>query len=80
MIKNFVYICNMENERKQTLLKETGNFLVDISKLVFGGIILAGIMEFETINQTVLFIIGSIVVVACFSIGLAFIVYSKPKK
>ena len=40
----------------------------------------AGIMEFETINQTAMFIIGSIVVVACFSIGLAFIVYTKPKK
>lgn len=35
----------MENkERRQTLLQETGNFLVDIAKLVFGGVILAGIM------------------------------------
>ena len=70
----------MEKERKQALLQETGKFLVDIAKLVFGGVILAGIMEFETINQTVLFIIGSLVVAACFSIGLAFIVFSKPKK
>lgn len=71
----------MENkERRQTLLQETGNFLVDIAKLVFGGVILAGIMQYETINQTALFIVGSIVVVTCFCIGLAFIVYSKPKK
>lgn len=69
----------MGNKRKETLFAEIGAFLVDISKLVFGGIILAGIMEFETINQTTLFIIGSIVVVACFCIGLAFVVYSKPK-
>lgn len=70
----------MSNKRKETLLAETGAFLVDIAKLVFGGIILAGIIEYETINQTTLFIIGSIVVVSCFCIGLAFVVYSKPKK
>ena len=33
----------MENERKQTLLAEVGSFLIDIAKLVFGGVILAGI-------------------------------------
>ena len=69
----------MSNKRKETLLAETGAFLVDIAKLVFGGVILAGIIEYENINQTTLFIIGSIVVVACFCIGLAFVVYSKPK-
>jgi hypothetical protein len=52
----------MENERKQTLLAEVGSFLIDIAKLVFGGVILAGIMEYETINQTILFIIGGVVV------------------
>ena len=56
----------MENERKQTLLAEIGSFLIDIAKLVFGGVILAGIMEYETINQTILFIIGGVVVLACF--------------
>ena len=28
----------MENERKQTLLAEVGSFLIDIAKLVFGGV------------------------------------------
>ena len=70
----------MENERKQTLLAEVGSFLIDIAKLVFGGVILAGIMEYETINQTILFIIGGVVVLVCFLVGLAFTVYSKPKK
>ena len=68
------------NERKQTLLAEIGNFLIDIAKLVFGGVILAGIMEDETINQTILFIIGGVVVLSCFCVGLAFTVYSKPQK
>ena len=68
------------NERKQTLLAEIGNFLIDIAKLVFGGVIFAGIMEYETINQTILFIIGGVVVLSCFCVGLAFTVYSKPQK
>jgi len=68
------------NERKQTLLAEIGNFLIDIAKLVFGGVILAGIMEYGTINQTILFIIGGVVVLSCFCVGLAFTVYSKPQK
>ena len=67
------------NERKQTLLAEIGNFLIDIAKLVFGGVIFAGIMEYETINQTILFIIGGVVVLSCFCVGLAFTVYSKPQ-
>ena len=54
----------MENERKQTLLAEVGSFLIVIAKLVFGGVILAGIMEYETIHQTILFIIGGVVVLA----------------
>ena len=37
-------------------------------------------MEYETINQTILFIIGGVVVLSCFCVGLAFTVYSKPQK
>lgn len=48
----------MEKERKTVVLSETGKFLIDIAKLVFGGIILAGIMKFETINTTLLYSLG----------------------
>ena len=80
MKRSYFCITVTINERKQTLLAEIGNFLIDIAKLVFGGVILAGIMEYETINQTILFIIGGVVVLSCFCVGLAFTVYSKPQK
>ena len=53
----------MENEKKTAVLQETGKFLIDIAKLVFGGIILAGIilaviMKYDSINQAWLFSIG----------------------
>lgn len=70
----------MERARKQILLSETGSFLIDIAKLVFGGVILAGIIEYETIDQTALFIIGTIVVVTSFAGGLLLTVLSKFKK
>ena len=66
----FSYICNMRQERKETILSETGKFLVDIAKLVFGGIILAGIMKYESINSVMLYSVGGIAVIICFLSGL----------
>ena len=80
MKRSYFCIMGTINERKQTLLAEIGNFLIDIAKLVFGGVILAGIMEYETINQTILIIIGGVVVLSCFCVGLSFTVSSKPQK
>lgn len=66
-------------ERKQTILSETGKFLIDIAKLVFGGIILAGIMKYESINTAALYSIGGVAVLMCFAAGLFFIALSKNK-
>ena len=62
----------MEKERKEAVLAEVGKFFIDISKLVFGGIILASIMKLE-VNKPLLFILGGISVVAFAFAGLAFI-------
>ena len=36
-------ILYLQNEKeKETILSETGKFLIDIAKLVFGGVILCG--------------------------------------
>ena len=70
----------MRKERKETVLSETGKFLIDIAKLVFGGVILAGIMKYENINTWLLFSIGGIVVLICFLTGLLLTVLSKRKE
>lgn len=70
----------MTNERKENILSESGKFLIDIAKLVFGGIVLAGIMKFESINTTLLYTMGSIAVVICFIAGLVLTTLSKKGK
>ena len=46
--------ADMKKESKEAILFEIGKFLIDIAKLVFGGVILAGIMKYENINQWLL--------------------------
>ncbi|OUO49975.1 ABC transporter permease [Parabacteroides sp. An277] len=72
-------MCSKEKERKEAVLAEVGKFFIDISKLVFGGIILASIMKLE-VNKPLLFILGGISVVAFAFAGLAFIALSKSKE
>ena len=67
----------MRQERKETILSETGKFLVDIAKLVFGGIILAGIMKYESINSVLLYSVGGTAVIICFLSGLILLTLSK---
>ena len=54
----------MEDERKtnkQVMLGELGKYCIDISKLVFGGVVLAGIMKLD-VNRALLFGLGTVVV------------------
>ena len=60
----------------KTFRYELGKFLVDISKLVFGGVILAGIMNQE-IDRQLLFILGSCIVISFALIGLLIISKNK---
>lgn len=70
----------MKDGRKETLLSETGKFLIDIAKLVFGGVILAGIMEYENLNPLLLFGFGSVSVFVFFAAGLILMALSKTGK
>lgn len=76
---SLLYICSMEKERKEVVLAEVGKFFIDISKLVFGGIILASIVKLD-VNKPLLFILGGISVLAFAFAGLAFMALSKSKK
>ena len=43
------------------MLGELGKYCIDISKLVFGGVVLAGIMKLD-VNRALLFGLGTVVV------------------
>lgn len=70
---------NNEQTNKEILLGEFGRYCLDISKLVFGGIILAGIMELN-INHLVLFGIGTVIVLLTAITGFVFIKLSNTQK
>ncbi len=75
--KNNMNKKKKENQKKtHVFMYELGKFMVDIAKLVFGGVILAGIMD-ENIDHQMLFTIGSIVVLAFAMFGLYVISRNK---
>ena len=57
--------------------EKTGNFLLDIAKLIFAGIIIGGIMT-EEINRWVLYLLGLFAFVLIIVIG--FVLGSQVKK
>ncbi len=73
-------LSNKEQKNKQreqhVFMYELGRFMVDIAKLVFGGVILAGIMN-ENINQGLLFTLGTAVVFTFSTLGLFIISKNK---
>ncbi len=60
------------------ICKEAAKYSLDLSKLIFGGIILAGLMNFG-INQIVLFVFGLLAVIVTAFVGFSFIKLSKSK-
>lgn len=78
-LPNFVSrkAITMKLKKRELLYQEAGKYFLDLSKLVFGGIILAEIMNLG-INETAVFGIGSIAVVILALFGFHY--YSKSKK
>lgn len=57
--------------------EKAGDFLLDMAKLIFGGVLLAGIMA-EDIDRVLLYSIGSVAFIAC---GVsAYVVFKQDKK
>ncbi len=78
-IPNFVSrkASTMKLKKRELLYQEAGKYFLDLSKLVFGGIILAEIMNLG-INETAVFGIGALAVVILALFGFHY--YSKSKK
>ena len=53
---------NLSKANKRKVYLKASDFFLDLAKLVFGGIILTGIVGMD-VNKTYLFLIGGIVVV-----------------
>ena len=77
----YTYICSMDEKSnaKASFYKEFGDYCLDISKLVFGGIILAGIMELD-VSKFVLFGVGTAIVLLTAAAGFVFVRLSDSKE
>jgi hypothetical protein len=66
----------MKQKKRELMMHEYGKYCLDMSKLIFGGVILAGIMNLG-VNNSLLFTIGGLLVAFFTTIGFFF--YSKSK-
>ncbi len=69
----------MADKNDRWFAEKLGDFLLDMAKLVFGGVILAGIMESD-VNLYWLFGIGGFATVWLISTGFLVLRLSHPKK
>jgi hypothetical protein len=67
------------NERKKLLCYEFGKFLIDIAKLLFAGVMLAGVMKRDEANQPWLYMVTFGFILFCVCLGLLSMSMSKPK-
>ena len=61
------------------VIKKLGDFFIDVSKLIIGGVILAGLMK-QDIDYLLLSIVGGITVVMFLIFGIWLINYANKKK
>lgn len=66
----------MKQKKRELMMQELGKYCLDMSKLIFGGVILAGIMNLG-VENAYLFSIGGTLVAFFAAIGFNF--YSKSR-
>ena len=67
---------SMKQKKRELMMQELGKYCLDMSKLIFGGVILAGIMNLG-VDSAYLFGIGGMLVAFFATIGFVF--YSKSR-
>jgi hypothetical protein len=70
----------MKNKTKELVLIELGRYMLDLSKLIFGGVILVGILQIQGISNNTLLLYGGFSVIVSSIIGFVFIKESQSKK
>jgi hypothetical protein len=75
--ETLIIMVKNDNTSRKALYEEAGKYLLDVSKLIFGGVILAGVMNLN-VDKLVLFIVGGISVVLSAIVG--FVLFKKGKE
>ena len=69
----------VNQEIATNVLAEGGKFCLDLAKLIFGGVILTGLMR-QDLDYTLLFLLGTVVVMLFASFGFYLLIKSKRQK
>jgi hypothetical protein len=70
----------MKRKTTELILLESGRYMLDMSKLVFGGVVLVVILQIEQLSNRTLLIIGMTACVFSSILGLLFILLSQTNK
>lgn len=70
----------MNKKTKELVLIKSGDYMLDVSKLVFGGVVLVVILQIEQLSNRTLLIIGMTACVFSSILGLLFILLSQTNK
>lgn len=71
-------VMTVAEVKEHPIAKKMGDFFIDVAKLIFGGVILAGLMKQE-IDYVVLVFFGSMAVLLLVSFGIWLIKYANKK-
>ena len=67
-----------KGSRIKVIFGQVGKLCLDLAKIVFGGILVAGIMQDEGLSSSIIFrIFAMITAVALVTVGLMFFYYAK---
>lgn len=70
----------MKKKTKELVLLKTGDYMLDMSKLVFGGLILVVILQIESLSNKFLLSIGILTCTLSVIFGVLLIILSQSNK
>jgi hypothetical protein len=70
----------MKRKTKELVLLKTGDYMLDMSKLVFGGLVLVVILQIESLSNRILLSIGILTCTLSVLFGLLLIILSQTNK
>ena len=70
----------MNKKTKELVLIKSGEYMLDLSKLVFGGIVLVVIMQIESLSNRTLLVTGLLASVFTSVLGMLLVTFSQFNK
>ena len=70
----------MNKKTKELVLIKSGEYMLDVSKLVFGGVVLVVILQIESLSNVVLLITGLLATVLTATFGMYLTSISQTNK